>query len=189
MAISEKPPTSRYSLSVIAILSFLVAFGAARIFTYLFPGVVVFGSGFHFHHFWYGLLLLAASGWLGIAGSERWTRIGAVTYGIGGGLIGDEVGLLLTFGDYRSSVTYTVVVGVIAFAAVLSLLRRYWIEISTDLKRIAFAERGVYFGLFVLALSLLIGFRGGFIEALLSILALAMGFLILAWGIILHRRR
>ena len=136
------------------------------------------------------MVLLAVAGWLGIAGSQRWTRIAAVTYGVGGGLVGDEVGLLLTFGDYQSSVTYTAVVGVTAFIVVVSVLRRYWTEIEIDLKKIAFAERGVYFGVYVLALSLLIGFRGTSLsETLLSVVALSAGFLILALGLIRHRRR
>jgi len=52
-------------------------------------------SGIHFHHFWYGIVLLAASGWLGIVGGDRWNRLAAIMYGLGGGLLADEVGLIL----------------------------------------------------------------------------------------------
>ena len=31
----------------------------------------------------------------------------AIVFGIGGGLVGDKIGLLLTFGNYYSELTYT----------------------------------------------------------------------------------
>src|SRR5437867_11445754 len=46
------------------------------------------------------------TGWLGIAySSDRLLRTYALVFGLGAGLIADEVGLLLTFGDYQSELT------------------------------------------------------------------------------------
>src|SRR2546425_4011455 len=143
-------------LSALALLTFLPAFGLARLFTFLLPKVVVEQSGIHFHHFWYGIVLLAASGWLGIAGDERWTRLAAIMYGLGGGLLADEVGLLLTLGDYQTGLTYTVVVGAVAILGTVSVFQRYGREIAIDLKRITLSEGVSYFALFVLGLPLVI---------------------------------
>jgi len=143
-------------LSALALLSFLPAFGIARLFTFLLPKVVVVQSEIHFHHFWYGIVLLAASGWLGIAGSERWTRLAAIMYGLGGGLLADEVGLLLTLGDYQTGITYTIVVGTVAILSTVSIFRRYGREIALELKRITLSERVGYFALLILVLPLLI---------------------------------
>jgi hypothetical protein len=119
----ERP--RRAWLSALAILAFIPAFSLARLFTFVLPRVVVVQSGIHFHHFWYGIVLIAASGWLGIAGSERWARLAATMYGLGGGLLADEVGLLLTFGDYyQNEITYTIVVGALAVGGVGAILQR-----------------------------------------------------------------
>src|SRR6058998_4024324 len=82
-------------LSALALPAFLPAFGLARLFTFILTQVVVVQSGLHFHRFWYGIVLLAASGWLGIVGGDRWNRLAAIMYGLGGGLLADEVGLIL----------------------------------------------------------------------------------------------
>ncbi len=100
--------------------------------------------------------MLAASGWLGIAGSERWSRLAAIMYGLGGGLLADEVGLLLTFGDYQNEITYTIVVGALAVGGVGTILQRYGKEIFLDLRKIALHERTVYFALFILGLPILL---------------------------------
>jgi hypothetical protein len=67
----------------------------ARSFTTLYPETHLLGGGFHIHHFWYGLSMPAVGGWLGISyDHERISRAAAISFGAGGGLIGDEVGLL-----------------------------------------------------------------------------------------------
>jgi len=152
--VTEHP--RRAWLSALAILAFIPAFGLARLFTFVLPHVVVMQSGIHFHHFWYGIVLLAASGWLGIAGSERWARLAATMYGLGGGLLADEVGLLLTFGDYQNEITYTIVVGALAVGGVGAILQRYGKEIFLDLRKIALHERTAYFALFILGLPILL---------------------------------
>lgn len=147
-------------LSAIALSSFVPAFIVSRLFTYFLPQVVIVESGIHFHHFWYGIILLAAAGWLGIAGPEHWARIAAVMYGLGGGLLADEVGLLLTLGEYQSSLTYTVVVGIVGFAAMGSLLYRYWKELSIELGKTTLDEAIVFSVLFVLLLPILASLVG-----------------------------
>src|SRR5512136_3116855 len=115
--IEERP-----NLSLLALISFIVSFAVARIFTTLKPDTVLTGGGYHIHHFWYGLLMVVIGGWLGISyRSERVDRVAAIIFGAGGGIIGDEVGLLLTLGDYWTEATYTLIVIFLAVASMLSL--------------------------------------------------------------------
>lgn len=63
--------------------------------------------GYHIHHFYIGILLICVAGWISIVGSSLLTRKQtAVLYGIGLGLFMDEIGLLLTWGDYYSGLSY-----------------------------------------------------------------------------------
>jgi len=147
-------------LSAIALSSFVPAFVVSRLFTYFLPQVVIVESGIHFHHFWYGIIMLAGAGWLGIAGPEHWAKTAAAMYGLGGGLLADEIGLLLTLGEYQTSLTYTVVVGIVGFAAMGSLLYRYWGEISVELGKTTLDEAVVFSVLFVLILPILASLAG-----------------------------
>lgn len=67
--------------------------------------VILFG--YHVHHFYFGVLLIGFAGWAAIV-DVAWLsrRQMALVYGVGLGLFMDEVGLLLTWGDYYSSLTY-----------------------------------------------------------------------------------
>ncbi|MGM0442193.1 MAG: hypothetical protein ACQEQC_07225 [Elusimicrobiota bacterium] len=63
--------------------------------------------GYHIHHFYFGVILICVAGWFAIAGSEDFSRKAlAIMYGLGLGLFFDEIGLLLTWGDYYSSLSY-----------------------------------------------------------------------------------
>ncbi len=88
----------RAHLSTTALVSFILSFVASRTFTTFFPSTVLVSNGVHIHHFWFGIALLAIGGWLGINYTDKDTdHLAAILYGAGGGLIADEVGLLLTF--------------------------------------------------------------------------------------------
>src|SRR5271169_6467255 len=107
----------KYGLTFLALVAFLVSFFGARVFTTLHPDAVVVTGGVHFHHFWYGLAMVVVAGWLGIASTNpRYRPILAIVFGLGGGLVADEIGLLLTFGNYHSPLTYPIVVGIIVVA-------------------------------------------------------------------------
>src|SRR5437762_10426728 len=94
----------RHGLAFYGTLAFVASFLGARLFATLNPTVTVVRGGIHFHHFWYGLAMVVSTGWLGITlSNERMGRNLAIIFGLGAGLIGDEVGLLLTFGDYTSN--------------------------------------------------------------------------------------
>ena len=88
--------------------------------------------GYHIHHFYFGILLIGLAGWWALVGSGRLSRKHlAVIYGVGLGLFFDELGLLLTWGDYYSRLSYylslflaAVFCNIVFFADFWSSLRR-----------------------------------------------------------------
>ena len=141
---------ARPHLSALALVSFVVAFLAARSFTTLYPEVVLVRGGFHIHHFWYGICMLAVGGWLGISyDQDRMRRIAAFIFGAGGGLIGDEVGLLLTFDDYWIGITYTLVVVFLTVATLLIFSIRYSRVFHRELNTLLSNHPALYSGVFL----------------------------------------
>lgn len=72
---------------------------------YIGRNIILFG--YHIHHFYIGVLLICVAGWLSITENKRFLKKHlAIIYGAGLGLFFDEIGLLLTWGDYYSRLTY-----------------------------------------------------------------------------------
>ncbi len=136
------------------LVCFLFSFAVARVFTSFFPSTVLLVQGVHIHHFWYGLALMAVGGWLGINyRDDQSDRLAAIIFGIGGGLVGDEVGLLLTFGDYYSEVTYTFLIAILGLAALATLLKRHEREIVGEIRGFSRLNIDLYVGLFLAVVS------------------------------------
>ena len=145
---------NRRGLSFLGTMGFLTGFFGARLFAVQNPNVVVVQGGIHFHHFWYGLGMVTLAGWLGIAFNRpRLVRTYAIIFGLGAGLIGDEVGLLLTFGEYQSSLTTDFFVGVVGFIILASTLVRYRKIVMKDVIHTSWNERLVYIGINLAGLS------------------------------------
>ena len=152
---AQENTQERPNLSVLALVSFIASFAVARTFTTFSPGVIVVSGSIHIHHFWFGLVLLAVGGWLGISyNDERINRLAAVLFGAGGGLIGDEVGLLLTLGNYWSEITYTLVIMFLAVASTSILIIRYSKTITTELTHFVRSNASLYFGVFLAVVSI-----------------------------------
>ena len=178
--------STHHGLAFLALLSFVASFIAARTFTTLFPSTVVVTGGVHFHHFWYGLAMIVVTGWLGIAQYDpRYRRAYAVVFGFGGGLIGDESGLLLTLGNYHSELTYFVVVLVVAVSSLLILLTTRRKELEYDVFSIGNWERLTYAGI-AIAAACSLPFSAGFY--LPGAAVLAAGVVITASGLRLRSR-
>lgn len=146
----------RPNLSLIALLSFALSFAVTRIFTILSPYSIFETSGFHIHHFWYGILMLAVGGWLGISYNEsRILRIAAIIFGAGGGLIGDEIGILLTFEaeNYWAGISYTFAMLILAIASMLVLLNKYSRTILREFREFSSSKGTFYFAVFLAVLS------------------------------------
>ncbi len=74
---------------------FLLTFSVAHLYS-LFVPYYVFLAGYHIHHFYYGMLILAITSIVGVVTSHDGVRhFLSYMIGIGIGLIVDELGLLL----------------------------------------------------------------------------------------------
>ncbi len=144
----------RHGLTFIATLAFIVSFFGSRLFATLFPTAVVMQGGIHLHHFWYGIALISVAGWMGIAWrNERLYRLYAVLYGLGAGFVGDEVGLLLTFNNYQSELTYLFFIAAISFVIIATLFLRYRAQLQEELLKLSFRERAAMIGVYLTGFS------------------------------------
>lgn len=174
-------------LTFLALLCFIFSFFVARVFTTISPDVVVVSSGIHFHHFWYGLAMVVAAGWLAIASDRpEYDRAYAVIFGLGLGLIGDETGLLLTFGDYHSELTYVFFVAGVSLVVMGLLAARYWPLVKAEVVRLGSGEKAVHVGIAVCAVSFL---AFAFDQLLAGALMLALGIGVAVIGAWVHRAR
>jgi hypothetical protein len=99
--------------------------------------------------------MIGIGGWLGISyKGERIDRLAAVIFGAGGGLVGDEAGLLLTFENYWTGLTYTILTGFLAFSFLLILVVRYSKAILGEFAGFARRRGSLYFGVFLATISI-----------------------------------
>ncbi|MDA4134316.1 MAG: hypothetical protein OK441_01950 [Thaumarchaeota archaeon] len=181
------PRSTTHGLLFLMFLSFIASFLIARGFATLNPSTVVIAGGIHFHHFWYGLAMIVAAGGLGIVHNDpRYRRLYAVVFGLGGGLVGDEIGLLLTFGNYDSVLTLYFFVTVVSLGVLGMLFGRYRGELEYDVVSLGNRERLVYIGIVVAGLSAL-PFAAGM--PLLGAVTLAAGIAVVLAGWMLHRKK
>ncbi len=147
----------RHALSFLATIAFAGGFFGARLFHLALPSLMIITqTGIHFHHFWYGLLMMGVAGWVGIVSNdERLARLCAVVFGLGTGFVGDEVGLLLTFDDYYSELTLDFFVAAIAFIVLVVLVMRYGAQLEKDVLALSMWERMTQIGIFLLGFSAL----------------------------------
>jgi len=170
----------RHGLAFYGTLAFVASFLGARLFATLNPTVTVVRGGIHFHHFWYGLAMVVSTGWLGITlNNERMGRNLAIIFGLGAGLIGDEVGLLLTFGDYTSNLTEIFFVGAVSFIILATLLSRGRKHIEKEVINLSRKERLTQVGVFLGAFSVIF-FAAGNWE--IGFTVLGLGVLAYLWG-------
>lgn len=149
----------RHGLTFIATLAFVISFLGSRLFATAFPTTVVMQGGIHLHHFWYGIALISVAGWMGIAWrNERLYRLYAVLYGLGAGFVGDEVGLLLTFNNYQSELTYVFFIAAISFVIIATLFLRYRSQLTDELLKLSFRERGAMIGVYLTGFSIFLFF-------------------------------
>jgi hypothetical protein len=100
---------------------------------YIGSNVILFG--YHIHHFYFGIILLVIAGWLAIV--ERpyiKNRYLAVIYGVGLGLFLDEIGLLLTWGDYFSGLTYIITLFVLGVMCNIIFFPEFWKNVRKEIK-------------------------------------------------------
>ncbi|WP_248662010.1 hypothetical protein [Fuchsiella alkaliacetigena] len=102
---------------------------------YIGRNIILFG--YHVHHFYFGILLIAIAGWLAIVGSSFFSRKQvALLYGTGLGLFMDEIGLLLTWGDYYSSLTYLLSLLLVGIFLNIVFFPYFWREMRNNLAEV-----------------------------------------------------
>ena len=179
--------STTHGLLFLMLLSFIASFLIARAFATVYPATVVVAGGIHFHHFWYGLAMIVTAGGLGIVHNDpRYRRLYAVVFGLGGGLVGDEVGLLLTFGNYDSILTLYFFVIVVSLGVLGMLLGGYRKELEYDVLSLEKGERLDYLGAVVAGLSAL-PFSAGM--PFLGAAILVAGIAVVLAGVSLHRKK
>jgi len=182
--IKERP-----NLSVLALVSFLASFMVARIFTTLSPSTVLISGGYHIHHYWYGLIILAIGGWLGISyENERINRVAAILFGAGGGIIGDEVGLLLT-SEYWTGITFTFLMIFLAFASILILLFRFSRISLNEFSQFFHSQTSFYLGIFLATISVAFILETNDIAVMIASIVLTMIGLTIILYYFIHRFR
>ncbi|MEM3760387.1 MAG: hypothetical protein QXZ02_04650 [Candidatus Bathyarchaeia archaeon] len=147
----EEKVKTKPNLSLLALASFIVSLIIARTFTSLYPKIVWEVSGYHIHHFWYGLAMLTISGWLGISvENERFNRVASILFGAGGGLIADEVGLLLTLESegYWAETTYTLLIMFLALILTATLIVKYSKTLRVEFPQFFGSNISLYLGVF-----------------------------------------
>jgi uncharacterized membrane protein len=164
----------------------LASFAVARVFTGFFPSTMLVVQNIHVHHFWFGLALLAVGGWLGINyRDDEIERLAAIIFGVGGGLVGDEIGLLLTFGNYYSELTYTFIIALLAFSFMATLFRRHGKTIVTELYGFSRSHFDLYVGVFLVFISSAFLIQSDDVLVIvLSTIAFAVGLALIARRII-----
>ena len=118
--------------------------------------------------------MVAIGGWLGISYDDKETsRIASILYGAGGGLIVDEVGLLLTLGNYWTGLTYAFLVVFLAFIVVLLFFYRYGALIVEELSEFVRSKLSFYLGilLFAVSVAFIIQTENSIVTAIASVIA------------------
>jgi hypothetical protein len=129
-------------LHFLVLVAFICSFGFIRTSAHMiraevswWPGNVETKGGTHIHHLVWGILLLIASGYVGVAVApdSPWAELAAIVFGIGLGLTLDEFALWLNLEDVywsdkgRQSIDAVIVA--VALLSVTLLGLSFWIDV------------------------------------------------------------
>ncbi|MFW5979995.1 MAG: hypothetical protein ACOC4G_03020 [Bacillota bacterium] len=98
---------------------------------YIGRNIILFG--YHIHHFYFGILFIAIAGWLALVRSSVSKERLALLYGAGLGLLMDEIGLLLTWGNYYSSLTYLLSIILLGIFLNIIYFPYFWRSVRKDI--------------------------------------------------------
>lgn len=117
----------RKGVPFLVFFSFLITFAIARGFVILTNNNVhLIVNGYHIHHVTIGFIFLAVAGAVALGFRNGFTSVSAILYGIGLGLIVDEFGLLISWGNYWSRFTYDLFVIVLLIFVNILLFSEFW---------------------------------------------------------------
>lgn len=99
---------------------------------YIGRNIIIYG--YHIHHFYFGILLMGIAGWLAIVGNKRFSKVKlAIMYGAGLGLFMDEIGLLLSEGDYFSPLSYLLGIFLLGILINIIYFPPFWSSVRESL--------------------------------------------------------
>jgi hypothetical protein len=124
----------RKGIAFLVFFSFLITFAIARGFVIITHNSIhLIINGYHIHHITLGFISLAIAGAIAIGFKDEYILAAAVIYGIGLGLVVDEVGLLISWGDYWNRFTYDSVVIISLIFINIILFSEFWKKIGSKL--------------------------------------------------------
>lgn len=98
---------------------------------YIGTNIILFG--YHIHHFYIGITMICIAGWFALIGSTTFTRKQlAAIYGFGLGLFFDEIGLLLTWGDYYSQLSWLLTLFLAAIFLNIVFFHDFWVSVKKN---------------------------------------------------------
>jgi len=128
----------RKGILFIILISTLFSFLVARSFVYItHQEIHLIIDGFTIHHSYIGIFLVAITGFLLLAfkGDEA---IIAVFYGLGLGLIVDEFGFLVSWGNYWNRLSYDLLIIVSLVILSLIFFEDFWKKFKKKIKRLRY---------------------------------------------------
>jgi hypothetical protein len=110
--------------------AFIITFAVARLVVRLVPNIALNVSGTHIHHFTYGFILLALSGYIAIVTPSKSPSWVTVLYGVGLALAVDEAGMWLRLTNhYYNEASYDAIILIAAVLINAVYFRTLWIAI------------------------------------------------------------
>ena len=126
----------RKGILFIIFISTLISFLTARSFVYItHQEVHLVIGGFIIHHSFIGIFLVAVAGFLLLTfkGDEA---ILAIIYGLGLGLIVDEFGFLISWGNYWNRLSYDLLITISLIILSLIFFEDFWKKFGRKIKRL-----------------------------------------------------
>ncbi|MBI2134019.1 hypothetical protein HYU11_05030 [Candidatus Woesearchaeota archaeon] len=127
----------------IIFIFFIISFAIARLVVITFEGAALIVRQYHIHHFYYGITLISIAAWIGlVSNKEKLLTLASALFGIGLGLITDEIGLLLTCNseglncDYFARGSFDAAVLISLFFLAVLYFHPFWRRASRLYKRI-----------------------------------------------------
>lgn len=123
-------------LSFAIFVAFILTFTIARLVVKYFPGLHLETHGTHIHHYTYGIILLAISGYIAIVTKGVVSRWVAIIFGAGLALAVDEAGIWLNLtNSYYNDTSEDALILVSALLFIAIYFLEFWIKLTHILVR------------------------------------------------------
>ncbi len=127
----------------IIFVSFIASFAAARLTVATFPDFALIVRQYHIHHFYYGIFLISAAAWIALVSDrQRLMSLASILFGVGLGLVTDEIGLLLTCNseglgcDYFARASFDIAVLLALFFLASIYFRPFMVQVTSKSKSV-----------------------------------------------------